>query len=133
MLWLDSIRTTASLAGKSGLVRFALSLAFAACSTVTGNEAFAAGYYSGAVVTVQAYGSNTNALFVNISGTVGQSPPSCATQNYRFVVSPATDAGKAQIAVILSALARGATVWIQGTGACDIWPDTESILLLTSN
>jgi hypothetical protein len=102
------------------------------CLAAVSGSASAAGAYTGTVASVLAFGNNTNAYFVYINGIGGQSPPSCVTQNNRFVISPATDAGKAQIASVLSALARGATVSIQGTGTCDIWPDTESILLLQS-
>jgi hypothetical protein len=61
-------------------------------------------------------------------------PPSCPNyQNYRFVVNPSNASGQALLAIVLSAVARGASVGITGSGTCSIWPDTESILLLQSN
>jgi hypothetical protein len=102
-------------------------------------SASALGFYSGSIVSQQAQVTGTEAtgitgaFFVYINGVSGQSPPACATSTGRFVVNSTIAAGQAQVAVILSALARGATVSIQGSGACDVWPDTETILWILSN
>jgi hypothetical protein len=96
-------------------------------------SASAAGTYSGTITSVEGYGENTNAVFVLINGTVSGSPAGCATQNYRFALNPSNASGQALLAVVLSALARGVTVGIIGSGTCSIWPDTESILLLQSD
>jgi hypothetical protein len=95
-------------------------------------SASAAGTYVGTIVNVEGYGENTNAVFVIINGTVGGSPPSCGTQNYRFVLNPSNASGQALLAITLSALARNVAVSIIGSGTCSIWGDTESILLLQS-
>jgi hypothetical protein len=95
-------------------------------------SASAAGTYVGTITNVEGYGENTNAVFVLINGTVSGSP-SCATQNYRFVLNPSNASGQALLAIALSALARNVTVTITGSGTCSIWGDTESILLLLSN
>ena len=104
------------------------------CFAAISSNALAAGFYTGPVVYQQALATATTGVFYAlINGVVGQTPPACATQTGRFAVNSTTDAGKAQIAIVLSALARGATVWIQGSGACDVWPDTETVLLVYSN
>jgi hypothetical protein len=93
----------------------------------------AASSFAGTISSVIAYGENINAVFVNINGTAGGSPPSCQNyQNNRFVLNPTTTSGQALLAVVLSALARGVPVGITGSGTCSIWPDTESILQLQS-
>lgn len=97
------------------------------------SNATAAGSFTGTIASQQAMGPGGGVFFLNLNGTSSQSPPSCATLKNRFVINPATDSGKAQIAVIVSALARGSTITIQGSGACDLWPDTESILWVLSN
>jgi hypothetical protein len=93
------------------------------------------GFYTGSALYQQAVstGATTGTFLVYINGSVGSTPPACATQTNRFAMSVTTDVGKAQIAVVMSALARGATVWIQGSGVCDISPDTESALWIYTN
>ncbi len=66
--------------------------------------------------------------FFRTSGTrVGV--PACVTpgQESRFVIDARTDAGKAMLSVLLTAVARGKRVTITGTGTCGIWGDTESV------
>jgi hypothetical protein len=110
-----------------------------ACFSAVSFSANALGFYSGSIVSQQAQVTGTEAtgitgaFFVYINGVSGQSPPACATSTGRFVANSTIAAGQAQVAVILSALARGATVSIQGSGACDVWPDTETILWILSN
>lgn len=67
------------------------------------------------------------AFFVYFTAAVSQSP-SCATENYRFVVNTGTDGGKALMAILLTAHAQNTPVTVVGSGLCDIWGDTESIL-----
>ena len=98
-----------------------------------GAVSHAAGSYSGTVSSVQGYGESYSAVFVGLSGTITGTPPSCATQNTRFVISPSTPAGTALLAIVLSAVARGVPVTITGSATCELWGDTESILFLASN
>lgn len=70
--------------------------------------------------------SNVN-IFVVILSSPATGSPSCATETDRFVVSPSTPGGMAMIANLLSAYATGATVTITGNGACDVYPDMETI------
>jgi hypothetical protein len=56
--------------------------------------------------------------------------PTCATygqSSQRFATNPNTAAGMTIISTLLAALALGRNVEINGSGACDIWADTESI------
>ncbi len=40
---------------------------------------------------------------------------------------------QAFLAIALSAIARGVTVSITGSGTCELWGDTESVVSLVSN
>lgn len=54
--------------------------------------------------------------------------PTCATaSDHQYAVNAATDSGKTVISTILSAQAQGLKIKVYGTGACDIWSDSESI------
>ena len=96
--------------------------------------ASAAGSYSGTITSVEGTGEGNSAVFIGINGTVGGQPPTCAqAETTRFVVNPSTPQGQALVAMVLSAQARGASVTIFGSGSCDIWGDTESVLYLVIN
>jgi hypothetical protein len=61
--------------------------------------------------------------------------PACATTTQaarRFAIDESTTTGKVQIAVAMSAQARGAVVYVVGTNACSIWPDAETLQYLTA-
>ena len=53
--------------------------------------------------------------------------PSCvgAGLQPRWAISVGNDAGKTMMAVLLTAIARGKKVAVNGTGTCSIWGDTE--------
>ncbi|WP_152569458.1 MULTISPECIES: hypothetical protein [Sphingomonas] len=53
--------------------------------------------------------------------------PACATQATRFAIPSNTDWGKAMISIILSAQAAGKQVFINGTGNCSTWGDSEGV------
>lgn len=55
--------------------------------------------------------------------------PSCvgAGMESRFAIDVKNDAGKSMYALLLTAVAQGKQVWINGTGNCSIWGDTESV------
>ena len=55
--------------------------------------------------------------------------PSCSTLN-RWAVDTSTDAGKAMVAIILSAYSMRKQIVIQGTGDCSVWFDSEAIQYL---
>lgn len=52
--------------------------------------------------------------------------PSCATED-RWVINVSTPAGQAIYAAVLTAIASGRKITVQGTGACSFWGDTESV------
>jgi len=59
-----------------------------------------------------------------------QSKPACSTQADEWATSSATAAGKAMLAVLLSAQAQGKSVQVVGTGACAAWSDREEPQLI---
>ncbi len=78
---------------------------------------------------------NQGVVFVYVD-TPPQSAPSCATQtvgSLRYAVNESTTTGKVQLAIALSAISRGATILVQGSGACAAWGDTEDVLWIRSN
>lgn len=80
-----------------------------------------AGEAQGTIYFVQAGHGYTpeNVFFlVQVDGTRTNSP-SCATDT-RMAINPATNAGKAMLAMLLSAKAAGQTVILYGTGNCQL-------------
>jgi hypothetical protein len=78
---------------------------------------------------------NQGTVFLYVD-TAPQSTPPCGTQtvaSLRYAINESTTTGKAQLAIALSAIARGATIVVQGPGACTAWPDTEDIYWIRSN
>jgi hypothetical protein len=115
--------TTSWIARFSGLAALAMS-----------SIACAAGSYSGTIASLEGAGEGNSAVFIGINGTVGGQPPTCAqAETTRFVINPSTPQGQALVAMALSAQARGANITIFGSGSCDIWGDTESVLYLVIN
>ena len=55
------------------------------------------------------------------------SKPACATLDYWFIADENSNAGKAQLAVLLAAHNAGRPVHIFGTGTCVRWIDGENI------
>ncbi len=53
--------------------------------------------------------------------------PACATQIARFAIDSTTPGGKSQLAGLLAAYAIGKPVVILGTGACEVYGDSETI------
>jgi hypothetical protein len=52
--------------------------------------------------------------------------PACSTQGDDWALSLATDAGRAQYALLLSAQAQGRSVWVTGANNCAAWGDREA-------
>jgi hypothetical protein len=95
--------------------------------TVWSVEALCAGVVTGNVEFLQA--GLTTGTDGHILVKIYQTPsnqPACAT-NPRFSVNPATDVGKALLALLLAAQASGKTVQIWGTGSCDQMAGFESL------
>jgi hypothetical protein len=51
-----------------------------------------------------------------------------ANTTYYMITDEHSDAGKSQMAILLSAYMSGKSVYIEGTGACTRWVDGEDIL-----
>lgn len=61
----------------------------------------------------------------------GGTPPACAANiggtMVQYALDNSTTGGRAELAVLLTAYATGATVWFGGTGTCTIDPVTENL------
>lgn len=59
--------------------------------------------------------------------------PNCQNPSYpnRYVINGATAQGQSQVSAMLTAYATGAQVVVVGTGACDVWGDTETVQYLS--
>jgi hypothetical protein len=77
-------------------------------------------------VTVQSTGV---VLFSTTGAHTGA--PACATTG-RFAFNAATAAGQATLAVLLTAYGLGKQVTVFGTGACDVWSDSETVFYIVS-
>lgn len=71
--------------------------------------------------------SNVNVITFLVSPRA--SPPSCqsSTDPNRFAISTTTDTGKAMIALVYSAQARGKQIFVGGTGDCSTWAGMEGV------
>lgn len=56
--------------------------------------------------------------------------PACATGNYLIIKDEHSDAGKTQVAMLMSAQMAGKNVRVEGSGACTRWLDGEDVLTL---
>lgn len=80
-----------------------------------------AGSVTGRIEFIQAglgYTPQNAYALVKVNGAP-DNQPGCAT-DARFALNPATEAGKAFLALLMSAKAAGNTVTLVGTGACDV-------------
>lgn len=66
-------------------------------------------------------------FFVYLDQPVNGSSCGQTSTTRRYVIDETTAVGKMQIATILSAQARGASISVTGMGSCPLWPDTESV------
>ena len=78
--------------------------------------------YQGYVKNVYAYGSKIYVIVGNgwFDGSTGPCPLPGSMMG--FAIDPATDIGKAQLAIALSAKTTGILVWAAGNGACEGGP-----------
>lgn len=54
------------------------------------------------------------------------SRPACATSD-RWAIDTSKAGGQAAAAGVLTAFANKRPIGVQGTGGCEVWPDTESV------
>jgi hypothetical protein len=89
----------------------------------TGSPAAANGTGTGVVRDV--YATVNGIAFFSISGTVS-SQPSCNTTS-RWAINVSTAAGQSEYALVVAAYSQGKSVSVLGTGACDVWSDSETL------
>jgi hypothetical protein len=92
--------------------------------------AFATTGYSATNATITQVLASAGAFYIYVSVAPTGGTNSCATQTvtaYRFVINPTAPGTGTVIATALAAHSAGGTIDIYGTGACDVWPDTETI------
>lgn len=65
--------------------------------------------------------------YVVVNGTPSQRPSCAANTAYYMIRDETTDAGKAQLAMLMSAYMAGKPVWVEGTDTCTRWGDGEDI------
>lgn len=75
-------------------------------------------------VTVQ---ENARAFFSQAGARTAR--PACATID-RWAFSLANPSGQGMLAAILTAYSLGRPVSVVGTGTCDVWPDTETVVYI---
>ena len=69
-----------------------------------------------------------NVVLFTTNGVRYNPPTSCANfQVNRFAIPTNTDWGKAMVSMLLTAQARGKRVWINGSGNCNLWGDSEGV------
>jgi hypothetical protein len=64
-------------------------------------------------------------MFFDVA-TAHLSRPGCATSD-RWAIDTSKPGGQAAAAGIITAFANKRPIGVQGTGACEIWADTESV------
>lgn len=79
---------------------------------------------TGGIQSIQALNDGRIIVFLQ---TTRSGKPACATYDYWFVTDENSNAGKTQLAILLSAQAAGRDVQIVGTGSCVRWVDGENI------
>ncbi|WP_198527632.1 hypothetical protein [Xanthomonas sp. SHU 199] len=81
-----------------------------------------AGDGAGKVIQVMAH--TQDVVFFTLDGP-HTNPPACSSTPWSL--SLATNSGRAQYALILSAVAQGKPVTVHGTGDCSAWGDRETV------
>ena len=66
--------------------------------------------------------------YVVIEGAAAGRAPCAINTSYYMIVDEHSDAGKSQMAILLSAYMSGKSVLIEGSGTCTRWSDGEDIL-----
>ena len=80
----------------------------------------------GTISEIIAFGDG-GVVFFNLSGA-RSTLPTCngSTLPTRWAIDASTIAGQAKLAILLSAYGLGKKIQVFGTGACPLWPDTET-------
>ena len=105
-----------------------MSCLFLSCEMATAGSVFSA-----TVTAVSAESPNAYFIYVNVAPS---GVPACATNTtalQRFAFDLTTDAGKAMIAIVLTAYVNKSPLDIVGTDSCTVWSDTETVSYLTAH
>jgi hypothetical protein len=114
------------MAGRTGgwsspLIRVLRILSFLAAAV------FSSGAIAGSAdegVVIQVFSVYNGRLLFSHSGTT-HNRPACATSGW--AIDGTTPAGQMMVASLLTAIAQGRRISIIGTGACDLWGDSETV------
>lgn len=68
--------------------------------------------------------------YVVIEGAFTDRAACAQNTSYWMITDEHSDAGKSQLAMLLSAYMSGKSVLVQGTGSCNRWTDGEDILVV---
>ena len=68
-------------------------------------------------------------LFFSMDGS-RSAQPGCSTSN-RWVVDGSTAGGQVLVAGLLTAFAQHKQIYVSGSGACNVWGDTEDLTYFT--
>ena len=76
----------------------------------------------------QVFGTQNGAVLFNTTGARTTPLPACGVNNpTRFAINASTPAGQAAVSLLITAKQNGKQIAVWGSGACDIWGDTETI------
>lgn len=75
------------------------------------------------------YGARNGAVLFNTSGARSGPVPACQGPGLgqRYALDASTIAGQTYVSVLMTAYALKKRVYVQGTGTCTIWGDTETV------
>jgi hypothetical protein len=75
------------------------------------------------------YGMRNGAILFNTSGARSGTVPACQGPGLtqRYALDASTISGQSYASVLMTAYALKKRVYVQGTGTCDIWTDTETV------
>lgn len=73
------------------------------------------------------YATNAGAVLFSVTTSGRTGIPACgAAAPSRWAIDVTTSTGQAQAAALLSAYTLKKRIWVNGTGTCSIWSDTET-------
>jgi hypothetical protein len=67
----------------------------------------------------------------NLPGTHAGNPTCSTSGRWAFVAN--TPAGQGMLATLLTAYGSGKTIFVNGTGDCSAWPDSEALTYIGAN
>ena len=96
-------------------------------TALVASSAFSAGYSAPGYVTEII--PMTGGAFLFSMTVAGTGKASCGAGNsYRWAINTSTQGGRNQMAAVLLAYSTHKVMDVYGTGVCDVWGDTETVL-----